>query len=112
VDRQLPGAPLQRGETTVRGDLVQPRSDVAALVECADAAPGPDQALLYRVLGVVQRPQHPVAVRQQLAAVRRDHPLEGVGVTRADGVEQLGGRGHGPSIARGDEFAARPGLYR
>src|SRR4029077_4502427 len=39
-------------------------------VEPAGRAPGPQQGLLDQVLGVVHGTQHPVAVRQQLAAER------------------------------------------
>jgi len=42
----------------------------------------------------VHRAEHPVAVRLQLGAVRRDQLLEGAGVAGARGGEQRGGRGH------------------
>src|SRR5262249_2538440 len=74
-------------------DLVEPGADETALVEAADAAPRARERLLHRVLGVVEGAEHPVAVREQLAAVRRHQLLEGVGVAGARGVEQRGGRG-------------------
>ena len=43
------------------------------------------QRLLQRVLGVLQRPEHPVAVRQQLGAVRLHQPSEVVTLQRAHG---------------------------
>ena len=77
VDGQLPPtSPFEGGEAAVGGDLVQPGADETALVEAGDTAPRADQALLYRVFGVLQRAEHPVTVRLQLAAVRRDQLLE------------------------------------
>ena len=43
----------------------------------ASAAPRAQQRLLQRVLGVVGRAEHPVAVRVQLAPVGRDEVGEG-----------------------------------
>jgi hypothetical protein len=63
-----------------------------------DAAPGPHQRFLHRVLGVVQRAEHPVAVGQQLVPVRRDQPVERAGVAAAGGGGEIGGRGHGPIV--------------
>jgi hypothetical protein len=48
----------------------------------------------------VERAEHPVAVRLQLAAVGRDQPLEGTGVAGPRGVEQIGRLGHAPIMAR------------
>jgi hypothetical protein len=71
--------PLERGEAAVGRSLVQARADEAALVETADTASRANEALLDRVLGVVQRAEHPVAMCLQLAAVRRHQLLERVG---------------------------------
>ena len=62
--------------------------------------------LLQRVLGVVHRAEHPVAVRVELAAVGLEQPREGLFVTGAGGVEERGF--HGRCTLVTDEFA-RPG---
>ena len=51
--------------------------------------PGAQQRLLERVLGVVDRAEHAVAVGVQLAAVRLDQAPEGVLVAARGGREQL-----------------------
>src|SRR5256885_1456869 len=68
------------------------------LVEAADAAPRAYERVLHRVLGVVQGAEHPVAVGLQFAAVRRYQLLEGAGVAGPRGIDQRGGRGHGPTL--------------
>src|SRR5204863_9831466 len=104
-----PAALADRGEAPVGRDLVEPRPDETALVEAADAAPRAHERLLHRVLGVVQRAEHPVAVRLQLATVRRDQLLEGAGVAGARGVEQRGERGHGSILPVAMNLCAGPG---
>ena len=111
VDRQLaPSPPLEGGEATVGGDLVQPGADETPFVQAADTAPRPDKAVLHGVFGVVQRAEHPVTVGLQLAAVRRDQLLERRGVTGSSGVSNSAGASsahHGGC----DEFAGRPGFH-
>jgi len=50
--------------------------------------PRGEQRLLQCVLGVLQRGEHPVAVRMQLAAMDPHQLLEGVGVTTLGCREQ------------------------
>ena len=57
-----------RVEAGVGGDLVEPGANRAAALELRQAAPGPQLRLLERVLGVVDRAEHAVAVRVQLAS--------------------------------------------
>ncbi len=103
-----PAAPLQRSEAAVGGDLEQPGADEAAVVEPVHAAPGPDQRLLHRVFGIVQRAEHAVAVSLDLRAVRCDERLERVGIPGARRLEQ--NRGHGPIIAIAMSFRATRGF--
>ena len=56
-------------ETRVGGDPEQPGPHRAAPLEAVPAAPRANESLLQRVLGVVRRAQHPVAVRPQFPAV-------------------------------------------
>ena len=67
VDRQHPdSAPLDHSQTDVRGDRVEPGTQRAAALKPPHPAPGVQQGLLNRVLGVLHRPEHPVTVRKQL----------------------------------------------
>ena len=68
----------------------QARNERAA-VEALAAAPGAQERLLHRVLGLVERGEHPVAVHVQLAPV----PLGDVGEGRAVAG---GRRGHEGSV--------------
>ena len=43
---------------------------------------------MARVVGVVQRAEHPVAVRVKLGPVRPDEPAKGMTVAAAGGLEQ------------------------
>ena len=87
-------------------------------------APGAQQRLLQRVLGVVDRAEHPVAVRVQLPAVGLDEPREG-GLVAAAGRVRSSASVRVATLSRGaisarirpdrlpgraDEFAPRPGL--
>jgi hypothetical protein len=54
--------------------------------ERAKVAPDAQQRLLHRVLGLVQRTQHPVAVGVELATVGREQALEGRFVAAAGGA--------------------------
>ena len=89
VDREHElGPPLDEPQAGVGRDRVEPRAQRAAALEPRQPAPRAEQRLLQRVLGVLDRAEHPVAVGVQLGAVRRDEPLEGGLVAAARGVEQ------------------------
>ena len=79
------------------------RSGLAAL-EPVQRAPGSKQGVLDRVLGVVKRAQHPVAVGLQFAPERFHEPGERALVTRTGSREQLALAGvrscHGPAMTR------------
>ena len=112
IDGQLPPGPVvQRGEATVGGDLVQPGPDVTAFVQCADTAPGPHEAVLDRVLGVVQRPEHSITMCPQLIAMRRDEPFESRLVARPRPIDEFDGRGHRAIFTCRDEFAPAAGFH-
>ena len=81
---------LDQLEAGVRGDPVQPGTHRTASLEPRQPPPGADERLLQGVLGVVHRAKHAVAVRVQLAAVRRDEPVERALVVAAGGFEQVG----------------------
>jgi len=60
---------MEQVEADVGRDPVQPRTHRGPAGEAVGAAPGPDQGLLHRVLGVERRAEHPVAVGGQLLPV-------------------------------------------
>ena len=82
-------ADLQRGgpapaaadgvDADVGGDPVQPRAHARAALEAVLRAPGADQGLLHRVLGVVDGAEHPVAVAGQLAPVGGEGRVDALG---------------------------------
>ena len=61
----------------VRRDSVQPRAHRAPTLEGTQSSPGAEQRLLQGVLRVLDRAEHPVAMRQELASVGEHQPLEG-----------------------------------
>jgi hypothetical protein len=63
-------------EAHVGGDAVQPRPQRRAALEAVQAAPGGEERLLHRVLGLGSRTQHSVAVGGQLATVVLDGLLD------------------------------------
>jgi hypothetical protein len=68
VDRQHTlRAQLDRAEARVRRDPVEPCAQRSSTFEPVQATPGAQQRLLKRVLGIVHRAEHPVAVRVELA---------------------------------------------
>jgi hypothetical protein len=71
-------AGAERVQGAVRRDPVQPGAQGGAALEAVESTPGGQQRLLHRVLGVLQRAEHPVAVELQLAAVPDDQLPEGV----------------------------------
>ena len=76
-----------RVQADVGRDPVEPRPQRPRALEAVESAPGPEQRLLERVLGVLQRAEHPVAVRVQLPAVRVDERAEGLAVPSAGRLE-------------------------
>ena len=77
VDRQDPlGPAVDRVERGVGGDPVEPGAQRAAALELGEPPPGADQRLLERILGVLHRAQHPVAVGVELGAVGLDQPRD------------------------------------
>ncbi len=69
VRRGPPGAAPEHVQADVGGDPVQPGAELRPAVEAGPAAPGLQERLLHRVLGLVERGQHPVAVDVQLTPV-------------------------------------------
>ncbi len=59
--------------------------------------PGRQQRVLQGILGVVDRPQHPVAVHLQLSLVRADKLAERLPIARPGQIKQL--PGHGDIVA-------------
>src|SRR5437667_180260 len=60
---------LEHVQADVGRDPVQPGPHRRASLELVPAAPRADKGILHRVFGVEGRPEHPVAVRRELAAV-------------------------------------------
>jgi hypothetical protein len=69
VRRGPPGAVPEHVQADVGGDPVQPGAELRSAVEAGPAAPGFQERLLHRVLSLVERGQHPVAVDVQLTPV-------------------------------------------
>ena len=63
-------------EGHVRRDPVEPVLDRGARLEVVEAPPRPQHGFLDRVLGLVQRPEHAIAVQLERAAMRLGHPGE------------------------------------
>jgi hypothetical protein len=113
VDGQLaPAALADLGEAPIGRDLVEPRADETAVVEAADAAPRAHERFLHRVLGGVQRAEHPVAVRLQFDPVGRHQLLKGAGVRRSARRKAARRTPSCAHLAGRDEFAHRPGFNR
>jgi hypothetical protein len=70
IVREHPSAASpQLSQADVRGDRIQPRPGRAGVTQPCYPAPRPQQHLLHRVVGVVYRAEHPVAVRVELGSV-------------------------------------------
>ena len=67
---RAPAGRAARVEAPGRGDPVQPGAERGPALEPAKALPGRQHRVLQGVLGVLQGPEHPVAVHLQLPAVR------------------------------------------
>ncbi len=75
--RDHPAAAVLQGVQADPGsDPVEPGLHRRPSLEVREASPSPQVGLLHRVLGIVQRPEHPVAVRHQLAPVLRELLLQ------------------------------------
>ena len=83
-------ADAQRVEAPVGGDPVEPRAHRRAALEPVEALPGGQQRVLQRVLGVLERAEHPVAVHLQLPAVRLGQRAERLAVAGPRPGDQLG----------------------
>jgi hypothetical protein len=70
------GVTTQRVQAGVGGDPVQPGPNARLALEALPCAPGPQQDLLHVVFGLVEGPEHPVAVHVQLAPVPADQVIE------------------------------------
>jgi hypothetical protein len=99
--RQPPPAAPQRVEAGVGDDPVEPRPGVGAGLEAVAPPPRAQERLLHRVLGLLEGPEHPVAVHVQLAPValhqRRERRLVAGGGGRDDLVV-VGGAGVVPLV--------------
>src|SRR2546427_13075842 len=82
-----------RGETDVRGDGVQPGGELRARLVAVGAFPGAQHRLLERVVGVVERAEHPVAVEVERAAVWFDQERERLLVHRRRDATRRAGWG-------------------
>jgi hypothetical protein len=103
---------FDHAQAHVGGDAVQPCGDRRARLEPSDPAPGPQQRLLQRVVGIVQRPKEAVAVGVQRRPVRRCQLDERPLVTLTGGAEEIavidghaydGGTGGGPPSSVHDD---------
>jgi hypothetical protein len=86
-------ARFQRRQARHRGDLVQPPPYRGPALEPVQRAPRSQVGLLHQVLGVVDRAEHPVAVRQQLRPEPLDEGGE-LGVRRHRGFSRGCGDAH------------------
>src|SRR5437763_1438584 len=77
------------GEAGAGGDRVGPGAERGAAVEPAETSPGCHHGVLQRVLGVLERAEHPVAVHLQLTAVRLGQRLERVVVPGPRPADQV-----------------------
>jgi hypothetical protein len=90
-------APLEQVEADVGRDPVEPRAKRRAALESVEVLPGAQERLLDGVLGLEGRPEHPVAVRGQLATVLLE---------LAEGRRGGGGRALHPPHRRGSRTLA------
>ena len=74
--RRLRAALGEQIQAGVGGDAVHPRPERRAPLEGVPPPPGTQERLLHGVLGVLERPQHPVAVHVQLPPVPLRQPRE------------------------------------
>ena len=104
------GPSLDRLQAGVSGDPVEPGLERAAALESGQGPPGVQQRLLERVLGVLQRAEHPIAVSVQRCTMGSDQLAECVfrrrsGRRRAARLVAVGHRA--PSLLRTCSSRAR-----
>jgi hypothetical protein len=86
VDREYaPRPPPNCVQTGIRRNPVKPGTYRASSLERRQSAPCAKQRLLQRVLGVVKRPEHAIAVGVQTSPVRFDQAAEGELILAAGG---------------------------
>src|SRR5438876_10337678 len=83
------------GEADVRGDGVQPGGELRAWLVAVGAFPRAQHRLLERVVRVVERAEHPVAVEVERPAVWLDQERGRVLVHRLRGASGPAGRAAG-----------------
>ena len=66
----------QHVERDVGRNPVEPRSQRRPALEAIESAPGADEGLLHRILGVERRAEHPVAIRLELRPMLLELLLE------------------------------------
>lgn len=71
VRQQTLAPPFEFGQADVGRDRLQPRARRARIAQ-RGAAPGAQQRVLQRVIGLVHRAKHPVTVRMELGPVMID----------------------------------------
>src|SRR4051794_15230998 len=81
--------PLDRPQADVRRDRVEPGPKRAAPLEASEAAPRAQQRFLERILGVVYRPERPVAVCEQRSSMGLDQLSKDCLVAVARGGQEL-----------------------
>src|SRR5437667_8002829 len=84
-----------RGEADVRGDGVKPRGELRARLVAVGAFPRAQHRFLDRVVRVVERTEHPIAVQVERPAVWLDQERERLLVHR---LGALIGRRDGPGL--------------
>lgn len=96
-------AALEHPQRDVGGDPVEPGPEGSPRLEAGDRPPGVEERLLQRVVGVMQRPEQPVAVEMQRLSVGRGEADERRFLPPPGGREEPGflaagvpGRAHGP----------------
>jgi hypothetical protein len=77
-----------RVEAHVGRDPMQPGAKLTATAEPRERPPGAQERVLERVLGIVRRAKHPVAVGVQRGAVGLDEIAEGALVAGASKIDQ------------------------
>src|SRR5437763_1863079 len=63
-------AARQHRQAHVGGDAIEPGAERGARLEALELSPGPEERLLERVVGIVERAEHPVAMDVELALER------------------------------------------
>src|SRR5712691_10446110 len=79
------------GEADVGGDGVQPGGELRARLVAVGAFPGAQHRLLERVVGVVERAEHPVAMEVERSPVWLDQERERLLVHRLRDATRLAG---------------------